>query len=129
MNEKQIVCTVCPSGCRLTVWEEDGEVRVRGNGCRRGAEHGVAEYANPMRMLTTTVVIEGGTQFRLPVISSGEIPKAKLMDCLKTLYAIRARAPVACGDVIVRDICGTGVDVVASRTMRIREEAVWKNNN
>jgi CxxC motif-containing protein len=82
-----------------------------------------------MRMLTTTVVIEGGTQFRLPVISSGEIPKAKLMDCLKTLYAIRARAPVACGDVIVRDICGTGVDVVASRTMRIREEAVWKNNN
>ena len=127
MSEKQIVCTVCPSGCRLTIGEENGEVRVQGNGCKRGIEYGVNEYRNPMRILTTTVVIEGGMHPRLPVISSGEIPKAKLAECLKALYAIKVCAPVTCGDIIVPDICGIGVNVVASRTMKVRKEAIWTN--
>lgn len=117
MNEKQFVCIVCPSGCRLTVWEENGEVKVEGNGCKRGLAHGIGEYTNPMRMLTTTVAIRGGTQPRLPVISSGEIPKEKLSECLAALYGLRFDAPVKCGDVICENICGTGVDVVASRSM------------
>ena len=117
MNEKQFVCTVCPSSCRLTVWEENGEVKVGGNACKRGLAHGVGEYTNPTRMLTTTVAIRRGTQPRLPVISSGEIPKQKLPECLALLYRLRLDAPVACGDKVYENICGPGVDVVASRSM------------
>lgn len=114
---KEFVCIVCPSSCRLSVSEENGELTVSGNACKRGEEHGKSEFANPMRMLTTTVAIEGGTLPRLPVIGSGEVPKAKMGECLKELYGLRLKAPVKCGEVVVKDICGCGVDVLASRTM------------
>jgi CxxC motif-containing protein len=99
------------------VSEENGEITVSGNACKRGEEHGKSEFVNPMRMLTTTVAIGGGTLPRLPVIGSGEVPKAKMGECLKELYALRLKAPVVCGEVVAKDICGTGVDIVASRTM------------
>ncbi|HWQ57426.1 MAG TPA: DUF1667 domain-containing protein [Clostridia bacterium] len=118
MNEKQIVCTVCPGSCRLTVCEENGQLTVEGYGCKRGLSYGASEYQNPMRMLTTTVAIRGGTQPRLPVISSAEIPREKLGECLAALYRLMLDAPVACGDIIEPNICGTGVDVVASRSMK-----------
>ena len=69
-------------------------------------------------MLTTTVAIEGGHHRRLSVSSTGEIPKAMMNQCLEALYTIRLEAPVKRGDVIAADICGTGVDIVASRTMK-----------
>lgn len=121
MIEKQIVCIVCPSSCRLKVREEDGKISVEGNGCKRGAQHGISEYSSPMRMLTSTVVAVNGTLPRLPIISLGEVPKPKLKECLEQLYGITVSAPVVCGDVIVKNICGTGVDVVASRSMKSKE--------
>ena len=114
---KEYVCIVCPSSCRLSVEEIDGKIVVSGNDCKRGIAHGISEYSSPKRMLTTTVTITGGTLRRLPVITAAEIPKSKLMDCLKELYSITVPAPITCGDVIYRDICGTGVDVIASRSM------------
>ncbi|MDR1893819.1 MAG: DUF1667 domain-containing protein, partial [Spirochaetales bacterium] len=75
------------------------------------------EFQNPTRMLTTTVAIAGGTLPRLPVISREEIPKDRLEECLKVLYRKKVEAPLGCGDVIVKDICQTGVDVLASRSM------------
>lgn len=122
MSGKEIVCTVCPASCRLTVREENGAIVVEGYGCRRGLEHGINEYAHPMRVLTTTVAIHGGALPRLPVISRGEIPKAKLRECLAALYRVRVDAPVKCDDVIVENICGTGADIVASRSMKMKEE-------
>lgn len=121
MNQKEFVCIVCPNSCRLRVEEKNGEIRVSGNECKRGVAHGISEYTNPMRMLTSTVAIEGGPLPRLAVIGTGEVPKARLMECLAAVYAARAKAPVRCGDVILKDVCGTGVDVVASRSMKAAE--------
>lgn len=118
---KEYVCIVCPNSCRLRVEEKDGEITVSGNECKRGVAHGVHEYTNPERMLTTTVAVDGGSLPRIPVISSGEVPKARLMECLRHLYTLRLAAPLQCGQVIEKNICGTGVDVVASRTMPRKE--------
>ena len=117
---KEFVCIVCPSSCRLSVFEEDGKIKVTGNECRRGEEHGIQEYREPLRMLTTTVAVNGGAFSRLPVISSREIPKAKLNECLDLLYKEMVSAPVRCGDVIVKNICDTGADVIASRSLNER---------
>lgn len=117
---KEIICTVCPSSCRLTVSEENGELLITGNGCKRGIEHGVSEYRNPVRMLTATLAIKGGSLPRLPVISMAEVPKALLRDCLEVVYNTQVVAPVNCGDVVISDVCGTGVDIIASRTMKAR---------
>jgi len=114
----EFICIVCPASCRLSVEETGGEVVVNGSGCKRGIAHGVSEYTSPMRMLTTTVVITGGALPRLPVISLGEVPKARLRACLEALYHLEAQAPVRCGQLICENICGTGVDIVAARAMR-----------
>lgn len=115
---KEIVCIVCPNSCRLLVGEEDGKLTVKGHECRRGEEHGMREYRSPLRMLTTTVAVRGGVLPRLPVISSAETPKAKLDACLQTLYRLELTAPIRAGDVVVKNICDTGVDVIASRSLR-----------
>ena len=60
MEKKHYVCIACPRSCRLTVWEEAGEIKVEGATCKRGEKHGQNEYVNPMRMLTTTVAIREG---------------------------------------------------------------------
>ena len=69
-------------------------------------------------MVTTTVKIRNAILPRLPVISEGEVPKGKLKECLNDLYQISVEAPVRCGDIIVKNICGTGVNILAARTMK-----------
>lgn len=113
----EYVCIVCPNSCRLHVEEVDGEILVTGNECKRGVAHGIHEYTNPERMLTTTIAVQGGTLPRIPVISSGEVPKSKLKECLAHLYTLKVQTPVQCGQIIESNICGTGVDVLASRSM------------
>jgi CxxC motif-containing protein len=118
---KEFICIVCPNSCRLAVTETGGEITVTGNECPRGEKHGVHEYRNPTRMLTTTVAVSGGTLPRLPVASREEIPKALLRQCLERLYTMEVRAPLRCGDLVVKNICETGVDVVASRSINRKE--------
>jgi CxxC motif-containing protein len=123
--KKEYVCIVCPNSCRLSVEEvkesnESNKIVVTGYGCQRGIVYGRDEHTNPKRMLTTTVVIEGGTLPRLPVIGAGEIPKAKLRECLAELMELSVAAPVKCGDVVARNVGATGVDVLAARSMGMK---------
>jgi CxxC motif-containing protein len=118
---KEFVCIVCPNSCRLQVTEAGGKITVTGNECARGEKHGIHEYREPTRMLTTTVALRGGTLPRLPVISREEIPRAALGRCLEALYRMELQAPLRCGDVVVKNICDTGVDVVASRSINRKE--------
>ena len=45
------------------------------------------------------------------------VPKDKLFAAMDVLMQTRIEAPVKIGDVIVSDLCGTGVDVVAAESM------------
>jgi CxxC motif-containing protein len=120
---REFICIVCPNSCRLTVTETAGSITVSGNECPRGEKHGIHEYREPTRMLTTTVAIAGGVLPRLPVISREEVPKALIGRCLRVLYKMKVSAPLKCGDIIVKNICNSGVDVIASRSMDLRPEA------
>lgn len=113
----QYICIVCPNSCLLTVEDRDGHIDVHGNQCKRGEEFAVHEYTHPMRMFTSTMKIEGAQVPRISVISRTEIPKEKIGDCQKKLSESVLYAPVHCGDIVVSDIAGTGVDLVASRTL------------
>ena len=119
---KEFVCIVCPVSCNLKVEELSGEITVSGNQCKRGMNFGKNEFTNPMRMLTTTMKIVNGTVHRLPVISSGEVPKEKLKSFVKDLYKIEIHAPITRGDIIVENIGGTGVDIIATRTIDKEEK-------
>ena len=111
---RKFTCIICPKSCDITLFEEDGELRVEGNGCPRGEKYVLQEHTHPMRSVTTTVNVTGSPQARVGVCGSCEVPREKLMDCLQYLYGISVPAPLRAGDVIVRDILGTGCDIVAA---------------
>ena len=112
-NEREIICITCAKGCRAMAWEENGEIRLRGKLCRNGQEYVRREFRDPRRVLTTTVRVEGAAEGRLPVRTRGPIPKARLMECMRAVGALRVRPPVRLGDVIAADLLGTGEDLVA----------------
>jgi CxxC motif-containing protein len=112
----ELTCIVCPVGCRLKVDEENGYA-VKGNTCKRGEVYGKNELQNPTRVLTTTVAIEGGTHGRCPVRTNGAIPKSKIFEAMDVLKKLRLTAPVRCGEVVLKNILGTGIDVIATRDM------------
>ena len=118
MIEKEYTCIVCPKSCRVVLRDEGGRLDIAGNGCERGAQYARTEYENPVRMITTTVSIEGGALRVLPVISTGEVPKSRLKECMAAIYNAAACAPVRQGDVVVPDILGLGVDIVAARDIK-----------
>ncbi len=116
--KKEIICTVCPRGCRIQVEGQGDQVlSVADYGCKRGFEYASAEYAHPVRILTTTVKMAGVQGDLLPVRSNKPVPKEKLFDCMEVIRSVQAKLPVKCYDVIVADICGTGVDIVATKTV------------
>lgn len=113
---KELICIVCPNGCRLRV-DEDNGYQVTGNACPRGEKYGKAELLHPTRVLTGTVRLHGAALRRCPVKTAGPIPKERLLDAAQALSGVDAQAPVRMGDVVLPDVCGTGVDVVATRTI------------
>lgn len=116
--KKEIICTVCPRGCHIQV-EGEGEkvLSVEGQGCKRGLEYASAEFAHPVRILTTLVKLAGVQNDLLPVRSNKPLPKEKLFDCMAVIRDTEVAAPVARYDVVISNICGTGVDIVATKTV------------
>ncbi len=116
--KKEIICTVCPRGCHILVeGKGDSITSVEGYACKRGLEYASAEFAHPVRILTTTVKVEGTQESLLPVRSTKPIPKEKLFDCMNVIRTAVVKAPVNRYDVIIADICGTGADIVATKTL------------
>ena len=61
MEHRDLICIGCPLGCPLTVTIENGEVtEVKGNTCPKGDAYARKEVTNPTRIVTSTVVVEGG---------------------------------------------------------------------
>ncbi len=111
-------------GCALTIEMEGNEVvSISGNTCPRGDAYGRKEVTNPTRIVTSTVRVTGGTADMVSVKTKQDIPKEKIFDCVKALKDVEVQAPVHVGDVIVSDVAGTGVDIVATRNVGIYRSA------
>ena len=99
---KELICITCPKGCHLKVDEET--FAVTGNSCPRGAVYGANELRNPVRVVTSTVVVDGPAR-RLPVKTDRPIPK------------VRVKPPVRVGDVLIPNAAGTDGNVVATKSL------------
>ncbi len=114
---KELICIVCPKGCHMKV-DEDNGYTVTGNGCPRGGEYGKTELTCPTRVVTSTVRCTGGAYPRCPVKTAGAVPKGRIFDVMAELDKVELTAPVKVGQVVVENVCGTGVDVVSARTVQ-----------
>ncbi len=123
MNTRELTCIGCPLGCSLTVTMEttsDGAVEVTnvtGYTCPRGKAYAEKEVTNPTRIVTSTVRVNGGTSPMVSVKTQSDIPKDKIFACVDALRGVEITAPVKIGDVVLADVAGTGVNVVAARNV------------
>ena len=121
MEHVQLTCIGCPLGCEMTVTREGGEIQaVTGNTCPNGEKYARKELTNPTRIVTSTVRVSGG---QLPVVSvktASDIPKGEIFACIRALGDVDVPAPVVIGQVILSNVAGTGVDVVATKNVAAR---------
>lgn len=119
MDEKrELTCIGCPLGCALTVEMRDGEVaEVKGFACKRGREYGHKEVTNPTRIVTSTVAVGNRRNQVVSVKTKSDIPKDKIFPCIQELKCFVAQAPVRMGDVLIENAAGTGVPVVATKSI------------
>jgi CxxC motif-containing protein len=114
--KRELICICCPRGCNLTAEIEDGKVvSVSGNSCKRGETYAVSEVTAPVRMVTTTIRTAEGVS--VPVKTAQPIPKDKIFDCMEAIKAVTLHLPVKMGDVVLENAAGTGVSVIAGRTL------------
>ena len=117
MEEKIITCINCPMGCRMTVAMENGEVvKVTGNTCKRGEKYAQQECIQPLRMVTAVVQVKD-SRMPLSVKTASPIPKEKIRECMQALSRTEVTLPVREKDVIVENVCGTGVNIIATRNL------------
>lgn len=113
-----VVCVRCPKSCVIEVAVEGGLVRsARGYSCPLGLKYASEEALNPRRVVCTTVRVVGGRYPRLPVRTSMPVPRDRIREVVQSLRGIVVEAPVRRGEVIVRNVAGTGADIIAERDL------------
>lgn len=120
LEQREITCISCPMGCLLTVKIDGEQIDVTGNGCKIGLQYGKNEVSNPKRMITTSIKIKesDGTNKMLSVKTSNTVPKGKIEDCLKAIKKANIAGSFVVGDVVIKNIIGLNVDIVATRDIQ-----------
>lgn len=117
MSEKKVTtmtCITCPRGCALTVTQDGDEITVTGNACKRGITFGTSEVTHPMRTICSTVKTAFPDAPVLPCRVSADIPKDRIFDVMKEIGKVYVDERVGRGDVLIPDVLGLGVDVIAT---------------
>ena len=119
MEKRKMICISCPLGCHIEVSRDESVsgYSVSGNKCKLGKEYGIKEMTNPTRLLTTTVKLKNSHLKRLPVRTDLPIQKELIKNCMREINRIEVCAPVSAGMILVKNILGTGVNVISSRSI------------
>jgi CxxC motif-containing protein len=122
MSKKELICVLCPNGCRLEVEIEEGLQTVikdvSGNLCEKGVEWARQEIVNPMRTISSNILVEKGELPLLSVRTDSPIPLKNIFDVMKEIKAFRVKAPVNIGDIIIDGVAGLPCNIIATRNVR-----------
>jgi CxxC motif-containing protein len=113
---KEFICIVCPRGCHISVDEQNV---ITGNQCKRGETYVINEMTNPKRVLTTTVKTVFSEMPRVSVKSSDAIPKGLLYQAMEVINQVVIDKEMNIGEVVVKNILNTGVDVVLTKAVKM----------
>jgi len=113
----RLTCLLCPIGCELVVEREGDGVRVQGQECDKGLDFAAEEILRPKRNLAASVPLAGTEDRMVSVRLSDRVPREMLFPILKEIAALRPAAPVRRGDVLIKNVLGTGADVISTRTV------------
>ena len=112
---RTLICIGCPNGCLVTVDKNpDGSLSITGNTCKKGEEYARNEVTAPKRTVTSIVRVSGGKNPVVSVKTKEEIPKGRIAACMEEINRTALKAPVSLGQIVIADVAGTGVDIVAT---------------
>lgn len=131
---KEFTCILCPNGCTVAVEYEEATkaagtteatgtttpktiLSVTGNLCGKGEAYAKQELLDPQRSVASVVTVEGG---QLPLASvrlSKPIPKDRIFAVMAEIRKQKLQAPVHIGQVVIKDILGTGSDLIATKNI------------
>ena len=121
METRSLTCIGCPLGCQIEVMmNEHGEIAlITGNTCQNGEKYARKEVTSPTRIVTSSVRVYGSKtgERTVPLKTASDIPKSKIMDVIRDLAGVSVPCPVRIGDVLYKNIAGTGVDAVATKNV------------
>ena len=118
MKTDELICIGCPMGCMLTVETlDDGTMNVSGNTCPNGEKYAKKELTNPTRIVTSSVRVVDGAHPVVSVKTASDIPKDKIFSCMEEINKTSVTAPVSIGDVIIENVAGTGINVIATKNV------------
>ena len=118
-TKKTITCIVCPLGCKILVKIEGAHCEIlEGNKCKRGVDYATHEALDPRRMLTTSIRIKKGEWPLVSVKTSRPVPKDKIFSILEEIKQATVTAPVSLGDVLIKNIAETSIDIIATKTIK-----------
>lgn len=121
MKTVRLTCIGCPLGCQIEVLKDENDeiVLVSGNTCQRGEQYARKEVTAPRRIVTSSVRVYGSRtgERMVSIKTASDIPKEKIMDVIRDLSGVSVPCPVRIGDVVFRDVAGTGVDMVATKNV------------
>jgi len=116
---KEIICIVCPNSCKMSLVIENGElIDMSGASCEQGEEYAAREIVETMRTFSSLVKVTNGT---LPLVSvrvSDVVPKERIFDIIAILKELSISAPVEINQIIIHDVLGLGVDVIATKDVK-----------
>ena len=122
METRNLTCIGCPLGCQIEVLldEKGGIALVTGNTCQRGEVYARKEVTAPTRIVTSSVRVYGSREGErmAPLKTASDIPKGKIMEVIRDLRGVSVPCPVHIGDVLIRNVAGTGVDMIATKEVR-----------
>lgn len=118
----EMTCIVCPNGCSLEAEIVDGVLNVSGNKCKRGVDFAKRELTSPMRTVCTTVRTVNLSEPTVSVRTSDEIPRERIFDVIIAAKNAVVTKPIVIGDVVVKNLFGSGVDLIATQNIGGKEE-------
>lgn len=118
MDTRELTCINCPMGCRITVTMDGGNIiSIEGNTCKRGEVYARTEVTAPVRIVTTTIKVNGGAADRVSCKTGEPVPKEKIFSVMEAINKAYCDAPVRIGDVLIDDCAGTGIPIVATKSV------------
>ena len=109
-----LICVLCPRGCEIEVCENEGILAISGNACPKGEVFAREEWYSPRRMITSTVRTTSRCYPRVPVKTANPVPKDKRDAIMEAINSVVWVLPVSMGEVIIDNVLGLGVDIVAT---------------
>ena len=70
---------------------------------------------NPKRMITSIVRVKNRENMMVSVKTSQSVPKGKIFEVMAEIEKVSVNAPVHIGDIVIKDVLGTGSDIVATK--------------